>query len=250
MKKLIFTAAMTAMFAGHSAHAEQANSDHDVSFNAAVTSDYRFRGISQTRLQPALQGGADYINNPSGFYAGAWLSSVKWIKDGGGNGSVEVDVYGGKRGEITKDVAYDIGVLTYVYPSNNLNPSANTTELYAQLGLGPAYIKYSHSITNLFGFSDSKGSGYLDAGLNLEMGEGYILNLHAGHQTIEGSNGVVDNSRYTYTDWKVGLTKDFGIATGAIAVIGTNADRTAYASPVNAKFMGKTALVLTVSKSF
>lgn len=254
IKGLIHAAATTSacvlVLAGSVAHAEETKTDNEVSFNAAITSDYRFRGISQTRLQPAVQGVADYINNPSGFYAGTWLSTIKWVKDAGGSGNVEVDVYAGKRGEITKDVSYDVGVLTYVYPSNDLNPSANTTELYAQLGYGPAYIKYSHALTNLFGFIDSKGSGYLDAGMNLDVGDGFILNLHAGHQTVEGSNAGVDNNRYSYTDWKVGVTKDFGVATGALAVIGSNSDKDAYASPVNAQFMGKTALVLTVSKTF
>ncbi|MFC7299497.1 TorF family putative porin [Herminiimonas aquatilis] len=250
MKKLIVVAAITAAFTTSIAHAQEHKSDSEVSFNAGVTSDYRFRGISQTRLEPALQGGADYVHNPSGFYAGTWLSTIKFVKDAGGSGSVEIDVYGGKRGAITEDVSYDVGVLTYVYPSNDLNPSANTTELYAQLGYGPAYIKYSYSVTDLFGYIDSEGSGYLDAGMNLEVGKGFILNLHAGHQTVKGSSGGVNNDRFSYTDWKIGVTKDFGIATGALAVIGTNADKDAYASPVNAKFMGKTALVLTVSKTF
>lgn len=253
-RKLILAAAITsifsAVFTSGVAHAEEQKPDNKVSFNAAVTSDYRFRGISQTRLEPALQGGADYVHNPSGFYVGTWLSTIKFVKDAGGSGNVEVDVYGGKRGAITEDVLYDVGVLTYVYPSNDLNPSANTTELYAQLGYGPAYIKYSYSVTDLFGYVDSEGSGYLDAGMNLDVGAGFILNLHAGHQTVKGSNGGVDNDRFSYTDWKVGVTKDFGIATGALAVIGSNADKDAYASPVNAKFMGKTALVLTVSKTF
>lgn len=250
MKKMILAAAMTAAFTTNLAHAEEQKTDDEVSFNAALTSDYRFRGISQTRLQSALQGGADYVHNPTGFYAGTWLSTIKFIQDAGGSDSVELDVYGGKRGEIVKDMPYDVGVLTYVYPSNGLTPSVNTTEIYGQIGYGPSYIKYSHSLTNLFGYVDSKGSGYLDAGMNLEVGEGFILNLHAGHQTVEGSNGGVDNNRFSYTDWKVGVTKDFGIATGALAVIGTNADKDAYASPANAKFMGKTALVLTVSKTF
>lgn len=253
MKKLILVAAITTAFAGvfsSMAHAGEQKPDNEVSFNAAVTSDYRYRGISQTRLQPALQGGADYVHNPSGFYAGTWLSTIKFVKDAGGSGNVEVDAYGGKRGALNEDVSYDIGVLTYVYPSNALNPSANTTEIYAQLGYGPAYIKYSHSVTNLFGYADSKGSGYLDAGMNLEVGEGFILNLHAGHQIVEGNNAGVSNGHFSYTDWKVGVTKDFGVATGALAIIGTDAEKDAYASPVNGKFMGKNTLLLTVSKTF
>jgi uncharacterized protein (TIGR02001 family) len=71
--------------------------DDPLSFNASVVSDYRYRGISQIGLKPALQGGADYVS-PSGFYVGAWGSTIKWIKDNGVMGSVELDLYGGYRG--------------------------------------------------------------------------------------------------------------------------------------------------------
>lgn len=97
MKKLILASAALAVFTA-SVRAEEVKPNNETSFNAAVTSDYRYRGISQTRLKPALQGGADYVNNPSGLYAGAWGSSIKWTKDAGGDGNVELDLYGGKRG--------------------------------------------------------------------------------------------------------------------------------------------------------
>jgi len=242
MKKLILAAAVAAAFSGSFAQAEDKKPDHEVSFNASVVTDYRYRGISQTRLKPALQGGADYVNNPTGFYAGTWLSTIKWIKDvPGGDSSLEWDIYGGKRGEIVEGVAYDVGFLRYQYPSNNLNPSANTSEIYGQVGFGPAYVKYSHSLTNLFGFADSKRSGYLDVGANIELSEGFTLNLHAGHQKVK------NNSAFSYTDWKVGVTKDFGIVTGALALIGTDTDN--YVGP-NGKNLGKNALVLSVAKTF
>ena len=116
------------------AGAEEQKPDNEVSFNAAVTSDYRYRGISQSRLDPALQGGADYTHNPTGLYAGTWLSTIKWTKDLGGSGDVEWDLYGGKRGNLTSDITYDVGGLYYFYPSNGLHPNANTFELYGQLG--------------------------------------------------------------------------------------------------------------------
>jgi len=248
LHKLTLAAAILAAFAA-TAHAEDSKPDNEVSFNAAVTSDYRYRGISQTRLQPALQGGADYVHNPSGFYAGAWASTIKWTEDAGGDGKVELDLYAGKRGQLSDAVSYDVGVLTYVYPSNGLKhvagfANADTTEIYGQLGYGPAYIKYSHALTNLFGFVDSKNSSYVDVGANLDAGGGYTVNLHAGHQRVE------NNGAASYTDWKIGATRDFGIVTGALAVIGTDAGKRAYASPANGKFLGKTALLLTVSKVF
>ncbi|NDP60758.1 MAG: hypothetical protein GZ090_15515 [Oxalobacteraceae bacterium] len=243
MKKLLLVTAIAATFMGNFAHAEDAKPDNELSFNAALSSDYRYRGISQSRLKPAISAGADFVNNPTGFYVGTWASSIKWIKDAGGKGDIELDIYGGKRGEIVKDVSYDVGVLTYVYPSNNLGTSANTTEIYGQVGYGPGYVKYSHSVTNLFGFADSKNSGYLDIGANIDVAEGTVLNLHVGHQSVK------NNSYSSYTDYKVGVTKDFGFLSGSLAVIGTDAKTGAYPTP-SGKDNGKTALVVAISKTF
>ncbi len=223
------------------AQAEEKKPDNEVSFNASLTTDYRYRGISQTRLKPALQGGVDYTYNPSGFYAGAWASTIKWVKDANGDSDIEIDLYGGKKGEVVKDVSYDVGLLTYVYPSNKLSPSANTTEIYGQLGFGPAYIKYSYSLTNLFGFADSKRSGYLDAGANFDLTGGYILNTHIGHQAVR------NNSAASYTDYKLGVTKDFGVATVALALY--HANTSVYVGR-DGKNLGKTGAVLSVSKTF
>jgi uncharacterized protein (TIGR02001 family) len=75
------------------------------------------------------------VCKPSGFYVGAWASTIKWTRDAGGDGNVEVDLYAGMRGALSTDFGYDAGVLTYVYPSIGLDHvagfvSASTTELY------------------------------------------------------------------------------------------------------------------------
>jgi len=225
----------------HIAHAQEAKPDNEISYNAALTTDYRYRGLSQTRLDPALQGGADFVNNPTGLYVGTWLSTIKWTKDLGGDGNVEWDVYGGKKGTFNDLLSYDVGGLYYFYPKNELHPSANTFELYGQLGIGPAYVKYSHATTNLFGTADSKGSGYLDVGANIDLTEGFTLNLHAGHQRVK------NNSAFSYDDFKIGLTKDLGIANVSIAAI--KANTTSYLSP-SGRNLGKTGVVLSVSKTF
>lgn len=233
---------LAAAFSAGAVHAEEAA--YDLSFNASVTSDYRYRGISQSRLAPALQGGADFTHKATGLYAGTWLSTIKWTKDAGGGGEVEMDIYAGKRGDIAGGVSYDVGVLTYAYPSNGLKAvpgwsSANTTELYGQLGYGPAYLKYSHSVTDLFGVPDSKNSGYLDIGANFEVASGTTLNLHVGRQGIT-------NSTADYVDWKVGVTRDFGFVTGSLALVGTNIDT---AGP-DGKNLSKGGLVATLTKTF
>lgn len=239
--KIVAAVALAMATLSANVRAEDKKPDDEVSFNAAVTTDYRYRGLSQSRLKPALQGGMDYTNNPTGLYLGTWLSTIKWTKDLGGDGDVEWDIYGGKRGDIVEGVSYDVGGLYYFYPSNGLNPSANTFELYGQVGYGPAYAKYSLSTTNLFGTADSKHSGYLDVGANVEVGTGLVLNLHIGHQSVK------NNSMYAYTDYKVGVTKDFGVCSVALAAI--YADTKAYLSPTG-KNLAKTGAVLTVSKTF
>lgn len=223
------------------AGAQEQKPDNEVSFNAALTSDYRYRGVSQSRLDPALQGGADYVHNPTGVYVGTWLSTIKWTKDLGGSGDVEWDLYGGKRGNLSADVTYDVGGLYYFYPNNGLGPNANTFEVYGQLGYGPAYIKYSHALTNLFGTADSKGSGYLDAGANVDISNGFTLNLHVGRQNVRHTGSA------SYTDYKVGVTKDLGVCSVALAYI--KADSNAYLSP-SRENLGKSAALLTVSKTF
>lgn len=243
MKHVILLAAALASFAG-AAHADQAG----VTGNAVLASDYRYRGISQTRLQPAVQLGADYLA-ASGWYAGAWASSITWTRDAGGSGSIEADLYGGWRGTLTNGVHLDAGLLGYVYPSNGLShvdgwDNANTAEVYAQLGYGVATLKYSHSLTNLFGVPDSHGSGYLDLNLNVAAGAKTTLNLHAGRQRVRHVGSA------SYTDWKAAIAHDFGLATVTLAAAGTNASRTAYASPADGQFLGKRALLLSVGRSF
>jgi uncharacterized protein (TIGR02001 family) len=211
----------------------------DVAFNVGAVSDYRYRGISQTRLKPALQGGVDF--SQGGLYLGAWASTIKWIKDGGGGADVELDLYGGYKGEITKGLTYDVGVLAYQYPGHDLAVSPNTTEIYGALTYGPVTAKYSHSVSNLFGFSDSKGSGYLDLSASFEITDGWTLTPHIGRQTVKNFGAA------SYTDASLTLSKDFsGFVVSLTAV---DAKTGVYVGPGN-KDLGKRALVAGVKYNF
>jgi uncharacterized protein (TIGR02001 family) len=222
---------------------EPAPAADPLSFNVGVISEYRYRGISQSRLKPALQGGIDYAA-ANGFYVGGWASTIKWVKDAGGDGDVEIDLYGGYKTEIAKGLTLDVGVLQYVYPSNKLKPSADTFELYGALNFGPVTAKYSHSTTNLFGYADSKNSGYLDVTANFDLGDGFSLAPHVGHQTVRHLAVA------SYTDYSLTLAKDFSGLVLSGALVGTDANKTTYASPVNGKFLGKTTLVVGLKKTF
>ena len=253
MHKSLVVLGLLSLF-GAAAHAEEAA--NPLSFNVGAVSDYRYRGISQTRLQPAIQGGADYAF-ASGLYVGTWLSTISWIRDAGkinsvdaGNSRVEVDLYAGYKGEFVKDLTYDIGVLAYVYPGNKYanvpgSANANTTELYGALTYAQFTAKYSTALTNTFGNGRSKYSGYLDLSATFDVGGGFSVVPHVGRQTIRSSAPSAN-----YNDYSLSISKDIvpGLTLSASA-IGTNADKTVYVSPDN-KFLGKTALVVGAKYAF
>ncbi len=121
-KSLASSALALGLLANTAAHSQSAAPapDFTLAYNIGGTTDYRFRGISQSSFKPAVQGGIDF-SHKSGAYAGVWASNVNWIKDyiGATDGSLEVDFFGGYKGELAKDLGFDLGVIAYVYPSNN-----------------------------------------------------------------------------------------------------------------------------------
>ena len=215
----------------------------DLAFNVGAFTDYRYRGISQTRVKPAVQAGVDFL--AGGIYLGAWASNIKWIKDFGGDAGIEVDLYGGYKGELARDLSYDVGVLTYQYPSNKLKPDANTTEVYAAVTYGPATLKYSNALTDTFGNAKSKGSYYLDLSATFDLGV-VMLIPHIGYQGIKGPFAEPGS----YTDYALTVSKDFSGLVVSAALIGTNADKSFYSSPVKGKELGKAGLVLGVKYNF
>lgn len=220
-----------------------------LTFNVGLVTDYRYRGISQSRLQPALQGGIDYAF-ANGAYVGTWMSTIKWIKDTPTAGStpVEWDLYGGYKGELAKDLAYDVGGLYYAYVNNkyaNVGANADTFEIYGALTYGIVTGKYSHAVTNLFGNVDSKNSGYLEVVATFDLGNGWSLAPHAGYQSVKGPA----SSDGTYTDYSLTLGKDLGNGVSlSLAVVGTDAKESFYT--LANKFNGKNGVVAGVKYSF
>ena len=221
--------------------------DYTLAYNVGAVSDYRFRGIAQTSTNPALQAGVDFAHK-SGFYAGVWGSNVSWIRDysGATDGALEVDLFGGYKGAITKDLGFDLGVITYQYPGNTAAVNANTTEVYGALSYGPVTAKYSQSTGNFVANANSSGSAYLEVAATFDLGNGFSLTPHAGRQTIPN----VSNSAGDYTDYALTLGKDFGNGLSAsLAAMGTNADKVFYTDS-KAKFLGDSAVVVGLKYSF
>lgn len=234
MKKTLIAAAVAAVCAASgAAYAEEPASPYTLTANVGVVSDYLFRGITQSHGEPAIQGGFD-LTHSSGLYVGTWLSSISWVSDGGyGSAPTEIDVYGGYRGTFADDFGYDVGLVTYNYPGSG-NAESNgltkpfTAEAYGSLSWKWLSIKYSHVVSkNFVGFGtvggpDSRNSNYIEANAVYDLGDGWGISGHVGHQKIK-NNGIADGNDANYSDWNVGVTKDVGFGVVGLKYSDTNA---------------------------
>jgi uncharacterized protein (TIGR02001 family) len=283
LKKTAISAAAVALLTGLTsvaAFAEEAAAPEvsPITANVTVVNNYMYRGISQSNGKPAIQGGFDYAHE-SGFYVGNWNSSISWIGDSGYKTSsgvatsapIEMDFYGGFKKELLGEgFASDVGVLQYFYPTSGLQLTAtqanpNTTEVYVaqNFTFGPVtgFGKVSYAVSTLFGNINSTGSYYPDLTVNYDTGMfGVALNGHIGYQYVAGNQpssnygGVSNSTLYSYTDWKLGLTKDFGGGlSGSLAYVGTNAatykGNYSYVSP-QGKNNGRTTGLVSLTKTF
>jgi len=244
MKKVLL--ALFAFVGFSAAHAQ-------LTGNVGLASDYRFRGISQTRNGAAVQGGIDYAHS-SGLYIGNWNSSVSSQQYLNGSG-VESDIYGGWKKDIYKGVTVDVGSYNYFYPSSatGANTSYNTQELYFGLGYGPVSAKYSQSLGNYFGMYNTVGTNYTQADIaqSFDILSKELKNLsfvaHYGH------TAVANNSAYSYNDINLGLAyalpKEFTVAAKWYTNTATsNVFQTA--NTVNNRNLYKDAMVFSVTKTF
>lgn len=174
-----------------------------VSGNVGLFSDYRFRGISQTDTQAALQGGFD-LAHKSGLYLGTWSSNVSgWANE---RGSQEIDLYGGIKIPLPAKTTLDIGYIAYRYPGNDLTQAAgyassnNSGEYYLGFAWGPASYKFSKTTSDWFGVADSKGSYYHDLTISYAPTDSLTMAIHAGYQRVMG-NGDGTWNDLSFTDY-------------------------------------------------
>lgn len=247
MKNALWFCLLTSAVAPLAAHTEEVP-PHGLTGNVSIVSDYRFRGISQSYKQPAIQGGIDYSHS-SGLYLGNWNSSVSGnsFNDGAG---LEMDFYGGWK-PVVGDFTFDIGALQYFYPGAEIrgsNQKYDTLEVYLGAAYGPVSAKIWYGIGDWFGNDDAEGSIYYELNGSFPLADKWSLIAHAGYQDVN------DTPDADYFDYKLGLSYDFkGWALGA-ALVGTDADADFYsvsrANGSGTKEVGKATVVLSVGKTF
>lgn len=194
-----------------------------VSANMALTSNYVWRGMTQSDNSPAIQGGIDLGYN--GFYLGTWGSNVDFP---GYDNSMELDVYGGYKGEVA-GIGFDIGYIEYAYPTDS-----------AALNFGEAYVGLSKEFGDLgvsgkyyFGVDAPSGADKLDY---WEVGASYALPYD---MAIGATYGDYEDVGSNYS---VKLSKTYDKFTFSVAYTDFNAD-TAFGADQD-------HVVATISASF
>ena len=187
----------------------------ELSANIAATSNYVWRGVSQTDDQAAVQGGIDWSPDNSGFYAGSWASNVDFgststtTSDGNNNFTTEtdhdtgfeLDLYAGYAGELG-EFGYDVGAIGYVYTSS---AGANFWELAASGSWRFITIGYNYTVD---GEADSSTDAFVEddyyyyLSLGTALPQGFGVSATAGHYEFENVSG--------YNHYQLDITKDAG----------------------------------------
>jgi len=166
------------------------DSPHEFSANVALTTDYMYRGISQSNEQPAISGGFDYGYSTGGFadvYAGIWTSSLDFAD---GDTSIEIDYYGGLTGEFSNNISWDVGGFYYQYPGTDADAAGDFDffEVYGNLGYTFTDVRLEPSLG--FGvayspdfFGETGDAVYFSGSLDLSLPNGFGLSFLIGNDT-------------------------------------------------------------------
>lgn len=183
----------------------------NLSWNLSVTSDYVFRGITQTNFDPALQGGLDYAFGDSGWYVGTWASNVDFNDSDGPD--IELDAYVGYGTSLSDDWSLDAHAVRYTY--------LGSRDVYGNIDYNEFFVSttYSDMLTFTLAYAPDYAnldfsSTYFSVGGTWEVGNGFNLNAGVGHTNFSDSVG-------SYTDYNLGVSRSFGPVEAALTYYDT-----------------------------
>lgn len=211
----------------------------DLATTLTVTSDYRFRGVSRSFGDPAVQGGAEFAM-PSRFYFGVWASTVdkQIFADSAG---IETHLYGGYRTRILDTVELDAGLLQYIYLAET---DLNTLEAYIKGTWQYFTIGYFHTLSNnFFQYGDARHSTYASALVRFPLAPTWTALGHYGYQRIEGEGT-------NYQDYLIGIEKDWRGFDWRLMMVGADSSVVVPNIVGRTKDLADRRLVLSVSYDF
>ena len=240
LKKTLLSAAAALMSGATIATADGAWS---TSANVALTNDYKFRGISQSDESAALQGGFD-LSHESGFYVGAWASSVDFDTNGPCcDGSLELDYYLGYGSDIgDTGFSYDVGVMAYTYPGDS-GQDGDYNEIYGSIAWQDLTVGLVYSDDY---YAETDEFTYLHAEYSFALPNEFALDLHVGYNLLEEDGGFLSSDEDAYTDYSVSISRDYMGLNFAVAYVGTDLDD----DDVFGTDWGDGAFIGTLSASF
>ncbi|WP_300478687.1 TorF family putative porin [Shewanella sp.] len=203
--QLVGLALTTTLFSGIAAA--------EVTGEISLTNDYRFRGVSQTAGDPALQGGIDWSFD-SGFSVGAWASNVDFDEPGYNGPAIEYDFYVAYGGEINEDLTYDITL-------NRYNYSGESDIGYFEVITGMEFkgFRLAYWFTNDYGGTDLDYH-YGELNYSYEFVENWSLDLHYGYNV---GDALDDGEGFdSYSDYSVGVSTELAGFGLSLAWLGTD----------------------------
>ena len=199
-KARVYLAGLTLAAAASTAHA-------GFTATPAVTSDYDFRGISQSAAGPAASVAGDF--NTGGLHVGTWLSTIEWGPTY--KGKMEWDALADYTFGSDDTVKLNVGVIDYMYPSMT---DQNTVEPWVTLSK-KWFSASAHYTNNWFTLGKA---WYYEANGTFPIGEsGFTIGAHVGRSTGNAWKGI------EYTDGSLSLSKTFGNFTGAVKYVTSDA---------------------------
>ncbi|MES3708701.1 TorF family putative porin [Pseudomonas putida] len=218
------------------------NKDFSVALNAGVYSDYKSRGVSQTKGDPAVQGSVT-LSHSSGAYIGAWSSNVDF-----GHGSPtrqEIDYYAGYFWQISEEISLDLAYYNYEYPKQS---SLNYSETYARLTAYGAYVGGYYS-DDLYG-NQSYLYSFIGYGVTLPLEIG--LDIRYGR--VDFKDGIIadenNHTRDSYNEWQASLKKEFISLDWSLSYVDSNLSRSECESYSGYRDTCSPSVVVGVSKTF
>ena len=172
-----------------------------VAANVGLTTDYVFRGISQSNEEAAVQGGVDFTCGR--FYAGVWSSSIFAEA-----ATAEIDLYGGFK-HTTGPITWDVGFIYYAYPGE---PSGSTFGDYVEVKLGASGEIWRGGTLGGTVFYTPDYNGFLGDTVTVEGSIAQVLpkvSIFSPTFSALVGHSSIDKFDLDYTYWNVGLTLGF-----------------------------------------
>jgi uncharacterized protein (TIGR02001 family) len=209
----------------------------ELSSTWTVTSDYDYRGTSQSAKDPAIQASLDF-STEGGWYIGAWASTLDFGP--GDPAKWELDIYTGFSGGSEDGLGWDVGINYYAYPDES---DYNFPEIYGKLSYGmfSGGLYYSNDWVN-----SGDSAFYLNGGVSVPLGDTFSINANVGYSFGEAFSDIDSE----YFDYSIGVGATFGKFDFELKYVDTNLGRNDALFSSDDVFNTEGRVILTISTTF